>query len=436
MGPRAELRRDEERRRGGRASGPRGRRRSRPHEGPVFCVQKHAASRLHYDFRLEVDGVLKSWAVPKGPSLDPRKKRFAVATEDHPLEYADFEGVIPEGEYGGGVVLLWDQGEWEPVGDPAEGLAQGKLVFRLHGEKLRGGFALVRLKRPDARDGRSWLLVKERDKGAAPEVDVLDERPESVLTGRGIAQIAEEEGGSDTQLRRARRLEAGEGDGARGEPELDTAALPGARAAPPPGFVAPALAVVVDDVPAGAGWLHEMRLGGDRLLGGVDEDGAVTLWSGAARERTRELPHIANALARLAPGGLLVDGEVVVFDDEGRPSPELLRAALAEGRAGDCVYQVFDVLWAIGHDLREVPLVGRKEALRALLGDAAERPSRLRYTDHIDGNGPLFLEEACRHGLGGVVSKRAGAPYASGEAGDWLEVRCPPRGGPRRGRDA
>jgi bifunctional non-homologous end joining protein LigD len=365
----------------------------------LFVVQKHDARNLHYDFRLEADGVLKSWAVPKGPSLDPKEKRLAVEVEDHPLEYGDFEGVIPEGEYGGGTVLLWDRGWWRPAGDVTEGLRRGRLKFELHGEKLRGGWNLVRLRAAE-RGKPNWLLIKESDDEARPtaEGDVLVARPESVASGKDLRKVASE---------RKRVWRSNRRGGDRELPE----------------FVAPQLATLVSEAPAGGDWLHEIKLDGYRVLAAVAGD-AVRLWTRSGQDWTDRFPAIAEALAARRGKPALYDGEVVALDAKGRSSFQALQNALGGGADAEIAYFVFDLLAADGEDLRKLPLRERKARLAARLkkGDPA-----VRFSDHVAGRGAEFHARACRLGLEGIISKRAAAPYRSGRGKDWLKVKCSAR---------
>ena len=411
-------------------------RRARPRgRGALYTIQKHDASRLHYDFRLELDGTLKSWAVPKGPSLDPADKRLAVEVEDHPLDYARFEGVIPEGEYGGGAVLLWDHGTWEPEGDPRAGYRKGHLAFSLHGEKLRGRWSLVRMhgrgRDPDSGERSQWLLIKGDDEYASRRLDIVRERPESVASGRRLASIAREEGGTPRQLAKASRADAG-ANGAR----ADGRAKPAPKRRPPsrsrraagkprggsalPDFVPPELCTLVEAPPAGDDWLHEIKFDGFRMLARV-EDGAATLWTRNRKEWTQRLPTLIAELERLPCATALLDGEVVVLDAQGVSNFEAFHAAVAHDERRT-LYQVFDLLHLDGEDLRPLPLLERKRRLQALLA-RAKRP-RVRFTDHVAGRGEAFYEQACRRGLEGTVAKRADAPYRSARGRDWLKIRC------------
>ena len=386
--------------------------------GRSFCVQKHAATRLHYDFRLEMEGVLKSWAVPKGPSFDPRDKRLAMQTEDHPVDYGDFEGIIPEGEYGGGTVVLWDRGTWEPIEDPHEGLRTGSLKFRLLGEKLSGRWALVRIKGRNARDDRSWLLIKEKDAFVRPsrEFSVVDERPESVATGRTLEEVARER----DRVWHSDRETAGKSS----DPGLRAraAAVPGARAAALPKSLTPELATLVDEAPAGNEWLHEMKFDGYRIVARRD-GGAVTLVSRNGKDWTSHFPALARAVGGLPVRQALLDGEVAVVLPSGTTSFQALQNALSAQEQGDLVYFLFDLLHLDGHDLTRARLEERKALLQEVLA-AAGPVDRLRYSDHVAGSGREFFDQACRLGVEGIISKRRDAPYRSGRGKDWLKVKC------------
>jgi bifunctional non-homologous end joining protein LigD len=386
--------------------------------GLQFVVQKHDARRLHYDFRLELDGVLKSWAVPKGPSLDPRERRLAVETEDHPLEYAGFEGVIPKGEYGGGAVLVWDRGVWKPESDPARGLVNGKLDFALHGDKLRGRWTLVRLaKRRGERTATAkdnWLLIKRRDHeaGVGESADIVAVRPESVLTGRNIEAVA-------AQADRVWHSDTGEQSSGTAPPPGRPAALQDARRGPLPRHPALQIPEPSESVPSGAGWLHEPMLSGTRLLCRIDGGKAAfagTEASDTKRARTAPDAAILAAAAALPCRRALLDGIAVVNGaSTGTPRAD---------RPPTLGYVAFDLLHLDGWDLRRSPLRARKELLRLLLAPAASPASPLRYGDHVEGHGRELYREACRLGLRGVVSKAADAPYRAGSSADWLVTRC------------
>jgi bifunctional non-homologous end joining protein LigD len=387
--------------------------------GRLYVIQKHAASRLHYDFRLELDGVLLSWAVPKGPSLDPRDRHLAVRVEDHPVEYGGFEGTIPRGEYGGGTVALWDRGTWEPEGDPHAGLAKGDLKFTLHGEKLKGSWVLVRMKRRSEAEGKeNWLLIKHRDpyatdgNGAA----ILAERPESVASGRTIDEVAADEAtGSTAETSGGPRT---------GETPPNPSAVPGARpAASLPRFVQPELAKLVASAPTGDEWLHEIKYDGYRALSRI-EGGRVEMYSRNEHDWTERWQPIADELARLPVSSAIVDGEVVVELEGGRTDFGALQTDLGAGRTDRLRYYVFDLLHLDGYDLTGVPLKERKSLLHDVLEATAPR-DRLRYADDVPGDGAAVLASACTLALEGIVSKKADAGYRPGQRGPgWLKTKC------------
>jgi bifunctional non-homologous end joining protein LigD len=390
--------------------------------GDLFVIQKHAASRLHYDFRLELDGVLLSWSVPKGPSLDPAQKRLAVHVEDHPLDYAMFEGLIPKGEYGGGTVLLWDRGTWAPVGDARAMLAQGNLKFLLKGEKVKGKYALVKIRdrgayRGRGEDGRNWLLIKERDAEARPEseVDITATRAESVATGRSMQQIAADPSQvwhSDRAL-----VDAGAATGARA----------GVAAATPPRPRAAKLEKR-SKPPEGPGWLHEMQIDGKRLLARATPGAAVELFDEAGKAlpaaAARRHEAIANAVRLMPAQSLIVDGVATALFPDGRPRAEGLEEALAGEGPAALTFYVTDLLYLDGTDLSETPLEQRK-ALLAKLVARVRPPGVLRLSDHVAGDGAAFHREACRLGLPGMVSRRADGPTPP-PRGAALLVRCAP----------
>jgi bifunctional non-homologous end joining protein LigD len=393
--------------------------------GSSFVVQKHAATRLHYDFRLELDGVLLSWAVPKGPSLDPADKRLAMRTEDHPVDYGSFEGVIPEGEYGGGTVLLWDRGTWEAVGDPRKGLATGKLEFVLHGTKLRGRWNLVQIRGRERRDaGKAWLLIKGRDETAraSADYDITAALPESVATDRALDQISRERDRVWHSNKPVKAAAARRSVRPKVVRRVEASSLTGARRARLPSFVAPELATLVAAPPEGDEWLHEMKFDGYRVLCRI-EHGVARLLSRNGKDWTARLPGIARAAGRLGVRDAMLDGEAAVVLPSGVTSFNALQNALGGESADEPVYFVFDLLHLDGSDLTRTPLEERKEALRALL-DASGADSTLRYSDHVAGNGANFLRHACRMALEGVVSKRRDAPYVSGRGRAWLKAKC------------
>lgn len=376
-------------------------------EGSSFVVQKHAASRLHYDFRLEMEGVLRSWAVPKGPSLDPEEKRLAVHVEDHPLDYGGFEGIIPKGQYGGGTVLLWDRGTWHPEGDPVKAYKKGHLKFRLEGEKLHGGWHLVRLRGRDE-DKENWLLFKDNDEVAVPgSGDALVEQyPESVSTGLTLEEIAADPD-RVWQSNREEKVEK-----AKKEPPE------GARKAKLPARVAPQLATLVSDPPRGDEWIHELKFDGYRVLCELN-GGNVRIITRNGKDWTDRFGPVAEAIAGLPAREALLDGEVAVLLPNGTTSFQALQNALGGGNA-DLVFFAFDLLHLDGYDLRPAPLLRRKEALASLVPKAGT----IRMSDHVRGTGEAFYLQACGFGLEGIISKRADQPYRSGRGKDWVKVKC------------
>ncbi|HXT00527.1 MAG TPA: DNA ligase D [Elusimicrobiota bacterium] len=382
---------------------PRGgavRRRSsaRPRTGLSYFIQKHAATRLHYDLRLELHGVLLSWAVPKGPCLDPRERRLAVHVEDHPLEYGTFEGEIPPGEYGGGTVQLWDRGRWTPRGDAEEGYAEGRLKFRLDGEKLRGGWTLVRMSGPSGEGGKNWLLIKENDEEAVPLArgDITELRPESVAGKKSRARAS--------------------------------AVASRATAAKLPAFVEPQLAALAPRVPRGADWLHEIKFDGYRILATVN-GGKATLRSRRGNDWTAQFRPAAESLGGLACRQAVLDGELVALDEKGRSDFQELQNAMKAGDPGRLVYYAFDLLFQDGYDLRGSPLIERKAALKKLIEESAakngqEFRARIRYSDHAAGEGESLYKKACEMRLEGIVSKRKDAPYRAGRSDTWAKIKC------------
>jgi bifunctional non-homologous end joining protein LigD len=369
-----------------------------------FVIQKHDASRLHYDFRLEWDGVLKSWAIPKGPSLDPSRKALAVQVEDHPIDYGDFEGVIPKGQYGGGTVLLWDRGTWEPLHDPADGFAQGKLHFILHGEKLQGEWSLVRMHGPSGDGGKNWLLMKMQDKYASKTRDILTQAPQSVKSKRDLAAIAGDR--EDVWSSEAKK----------------TAKLEKAHKAKFPEKFSPQLAVLAEQPPVGDQWIHEIKFDGYRLLSFI-KSGEVTLYTRNGLDWTEKFPGIARALGKLKVDSAIVDGEAVALDEKGHSDFQLLQSTLKD-RAKDLpVFYAFDLPFCDGVDLRKVPLIERKQTLEAALKRSRLEP-RIRFSEHVRGDGKRVIEKACGMRLEGIVSKRVDAPYVSRRDASWLKSKC------------
>ncbi|MGK5014641.1 DNA ligase D [Janthinobacterium sp. HLS12-2] len=366
----------------------------------TFVIQKHWASRLHYDFRLELDGTLKSWAVPKGPSYDPRDKRMAVQVEDHPLAYAGFEGTIPEKQYGAGKVIIWDHGTWQAQSatpDARAALAAGELKFTLHGHKMQGNWVLVRMKgRGDKRREKqpAWLLIKEKDAFARPAVEfsVVDEFPDSVK--------------NKAMPRRKKSVEQ--------------AAAPAARL---PATLSPQLATLVDAPPPDPQeWLFEVKFDGYRLLARSDGD-HVVLITRNGNDWTAKLPTLRQALEKMGLPPGWYDGEIVVNDASGHPDFGALQRAFDAQTSSDIVYYLFDVAYFDGHDLRSQPVEARRALLQGLLEKLPVSPL-VRFSVALDAAPQQLLDQACRLGLEGLIGKRRGSPYVTRRSGDWIKLKC------------
>ena len=403
-----------------------------------FVIQKHDASRLHYDLRLESDGVFKSWAVTRGPSLDPHDKRLAVEVEDHPLDYGDFEGTIPKGQYGGGTVQLWDRGYWESE-DPERGYKKGDLKFTLHGDKLHGSWVLVRM-RNDRTGGKrtNWLLIKHRDEFAkeGKANNILD-ADRSVASGRTMEQIAEGKGRAPKPFMTAKsgrgkadavwHSNRGEAAEARAEKksqknESSAATAKGKKVAAIPDFVAPQLCTPVDRPPNGEGWCHEIKFDGYRVQLRV-EDGEAALRTRKGLDWTEKFQAIANEGSSLPD--VLVDGEIVALDHNGAPDFSTLQAALSDGKTDGLIFFAFDLLFADGMDIRGLPLAERKAQLRKLLeARPRSKAGLIRYVEHFETGGDAVLQSACKLSLEGIVSKKLSAPYRSGRSEDWTKAKC------------
>jgi bifunctional non-homologous end joining protein LigD len=458
---------------------PRGQRagqKSNTHRKLSFVVHKHDASHLHYDFRLEHNGVLKSWAVPKGPDLDPANKRLAMQVEDHPREYGDFEGVIPPGEYGGGTVLLWDKGTWEPLGDAEQGFEEGHLKFILHGEKLRGGWMLVRKGGAQSEASeRRWFLFKERDEFARPGGSITEEMPLSVTTGRDLAEIAAQSdrvwgpggevkqngqerskstksrskktsrskkipsrpkrrakpasNGAASASRQAARLATNGSAGAyranetAGSSLSELLAHPSVRRGAMPKAPKVELATLVDAAPTGDEWLHEIKFDGYRMLCRVMK-GKARFISRKGQDWTSKFPELADAASRLAVKEAMLDGEVVSLTPDGTSSFQALQNVFRTGRTDALAYYLFDILYLDGYDLTEAPLEVRRNILSRVLAGA---PGKIRLSDSIQGSGRDVMAKACSLKLEGIVSKRRNSTYQPGRWLDWLKVKCSQR---------
>ena len=398
-------------------------------KGHAFVIQKHAARALHYDLRLELDGVMKSWAVTRGPSLVPGDKRLAVQVEDHPIDYNKFEGTIPKGEYGGGTVMIWDRGRWQPQDDPHEALKKGHLSFTLDGEKLHGLWHLVRMARRRGEKRDNWLLIKAHDAAAreAGDKDILEQKPRSVVSGRSMDEIAKgvpkhkppskkraARAAAIKPLRKTEKLQQCKGD-----------LLADAWRAALPAFVKPCLATLAEKAPDGATWIHEIKFDGYRIQARRD-GGKVKLLTRRGLDWTKRFPAIAEAVGKLPAGTALIDGELVVEGSDGISSFSLLQEDLKNGRHDRMVFYVFDLMHLDGADLKPLPLATRKAALARLLAKTGKR-GPLRLSLSLTEPGPVLLKHACKMGLEGIVSKRADAAYHSGRGHDWIKTKCSDR---------
>ncbi len=399
----------------------------RGEDGHSFVIQKHDARRLHYDFRLELDGVLKSWAVTRGPSLIAGEKRLAVEVEDHPLEYGSFEGTIPKGEYGGGAVLIWDRGTWTPIGDPHKGLGKGHLEFELSGDKLRGRWHLVRMRGKPKEKHENWLLIKGDDEfaRAGDEPDILEEQPDFAASGRKIAEVAKEAPGWSSKIGKIEKTEKGKQERGAAAPALrELSTVKGAKEARLPSFVAPMLATLAGDPPSGGRWLHEVKFDGYRLEARI-ENGRVTLLTRSGLDWTAKFGEtLVRAFASLPLSTALIDGELVVENAAGVSDFSALQAALSDRQVERLIFYAFDLLYLNGYDLQSASLTERKSLLNAIVGS---RSGPIRYSGHFDEDGPLVHRNACRLGLEGIVSKLRDAPYRPGRGKSWSKAKCSAR---------
>jgi bifunctional non-homologous end joining protein LigD len=402
-----------------------------PSEALRFVIQKHAASHLHFDLRLEFEGVFRSWAVPKGPSLDPKDRRMAMEVEDHPLDYGDFEGTIPKGQYGGGTVMLWDRGYWAPekgFENIDRALAKGELKFVMEGARLHGSWVLVRTKR-DSRGKASWLLIKHRDAGAQEgNTTGPTDDDRSVASNRTMAEITSGKGDAPAPFMTAKGAAAGSvwqsnrGDGAPpgliAPTKAKASAAKSHSVATLPDFIAPQLCKTLDKPPSGPGWAHEIKFDGYRMqLRSVG--GRATLLSRNGLDWSSKFPEIVESGRGLADG--MIDGEVVALDHTGAPDFAALQAAISDAKTEDLVFFVFDQMFSGTEDLRPLPLSDRKARLQANVEAA---PANIRYVDHFITAGDAVLLSACRMDLEGIVSKRLDAPYRSGRSDSWGKSKC------------
>jgi bifunctional non-homologous end joining protein LigD len=413
--------------------------------GYRYVIQKHDATRLHYDLRLELDGVMMSWAVTRGPSLVPGEKRLAIHVEDHPVEYNKFEGIIPKGQYGGGTVMLWDRGTWTPDHDPHKGMQKGHLDFELHGEKLKGHWHLVRMRKRPGERQEPWLFIKATDEFARKksDPDILEEMTNSVATGRAMDEIAQDK----KRVWHSNKSAKEQSKGAKAEPAKTTArrATPkprsraprrksakrtggksgkvaGARKGRLPDFIEPCLATLSTKAPSSGGWIHEIKFDGYRIQARVG-GGKVTLKTRTGLDWTHKFPAVADACAALSDHELTLDGEIASINEDGVSDFSALQDDLKNGRHDRMVYYVFDLLYLDGQDLTPAPIIERKRALARLVAELP-KDSVIKLSEHFEEDGSTMLKHACNLHLEGIVSKRADAPYHSGRSGDWLKTKC------------
>jgi bifunctional non-homologous end joining protein LigD len=377
-----------------------------------FMVQKHDATRLHYDFRLELEGTLKSWAVTRGPSLDPADKRLAVRTEDHPLSYATFEGTIPKGQYGGGTVMLWDRGTWtpDPRKDPRKTLAEGHLHFTLDGERMKGEWIMIRLKPRPGERNENWILRKVEDEHAGSSTGVTEKYLTSIKTGRTMNEIAEG--------KKAPELASWKNPKRAGKKAASSSRRRGKAGMP--AFREPQKATLVDSVPAGSAWLHEMKFDGYRCLLAVGGGGAK-VYTRTGLDWSDKFPEIVEAARGIEVGSALLDGEIVALDEKGSSNFSALQQAISEGGRGLTLF-LFDALEIDGENLAPLPNIERKQRLASLLGEG--RPPFILYADHIVGAGEKLFDAMCEAGQEGIISKKAEAPYRGARTKAWLKVKC------------
>ncbi|OJF94895.1 ATP-dependent DNA ligase [Rhizobium sp. 58] len=388
--------------------------------GKLFLVQKHAATRLHFDFRLEWKGVLKSWAVTRGPSINPDDKRLAVRTEDHPLAYGDFEGTIPKKQYGGGTVMLWDTGWWQPLNDPDEGLREGKLKFEVHGSRMSGGWTLVRMKPRQGEKRENWLLIKEHDDAANEDGEsLISNEITSVRTGRLMEEIAAGKGEQTAHVWQSSKSAAENVKAGAVAAEPPPATRAKGHSGRSPAFVKPQLATLVSDAPIGDDWLNEAKFDGYRLQVSIGKDG-VTCFTRNGLDWTEKFPDIVNAFSQLDCDSALLDGEAVAASQEGSTFSALQRALKTGGQTR---FYAFDLLHVDGKDLHKQPLVERKAALKTLLDTLPVHPT-IRYSEHVRGNADKVFAAMCKAGQEGIIAKRADAAYKDGRTGSWLKVKC------------
>ncbi|HEX8541632.1 MAG TPA: DNA ligase D [Pseudomonas sp.] len=377
-----------------------------------FCIQKHDATRLHYDFRLEINGTLKSWAVPKGPSLDPTVRRLAVHVEDHPLDYAAFEGHIPEGHYGAGDVIVWDRGVWIPQGDPAAAYEKGRLKFQLEGEKLGGLWNLVRTHLEGKQE--QWFLIKSKDSfaRAKTEYDIVGDQPDSVLSERTL--IAKKRATEKAPAKPPKQIAK---KNATAPPAI---ALAGAQVARLPETIKPELATLVESAPDGD-WRYELKFDGYRIMARID-NGKVQLFTRNGHDWSAKMPRQTKALKNLGLESAWLDGEVVVADEDGMPDFQALQNAFESGSHDSIVFYLFDMPYLNGMDLREVVLGQRRAALAAVLERGTD--DALRFSEDFSESADNMLNSVCQMKMEGLIGKRVGSLYQSRRSTDWIKLKC------------
>jgi bifunctional non-homologous end joining protein LigD len=394
-------------------------------EGNGFIVQKHDATRLHYDFRLELDGTLKSWAVTRGPSLDPADKRLAVRTEDHPLSYATFEGTIPKGQYGGGTVMLWDRGTWtpDPRKDPRKTLEEGHLHFTLEGERMKGEWIMIRLKPRPGERNENWILRKVADEHSGAGTILTEKYLTSIKTGRSMQEIAADKKAKElSSFQRALKSAPARSPAKAGVQNRGTGLRlsPGNKKGKPPAFREPQKATLVDSVPTGSAWFHEMKFDGYRCLLSIGGDQAK-VYTRTGLDWSDKFPEIVEAAAKIGVGSALLDGEIVKLDERGKTGFSALQQAISEGGRGLSLF-LFDALEINGEDLTSLPNIERKQRLASLVGEGD--PPFILYADHVIGAGEKLFDAMCAAGGEGIISKKADAPYRGARTKAWLKIKC------------